>query len=147
MNSISIHQLHADLDRIAHRIAQLGTDAERDRLAEIARAIERFAPAVAEALVDPLTPEVSRLRAFAVACTTVRRLSARARSHRHLPRHGAGPRSVDATSPVTGRNDDAVASASADHRASGIKGAAMPKRTLGVIAAATAAPVARGHPS
>ena len=76
----SIHQLHADFDRIAHRIAELGTDAETDRLAEIARAIERVAPAVADALVDPQTPEVSRQRAFAVACTAVRRLSVRTRS-------------------------------------------------------------------
>lgn len=80
MDANSIHHLPADLDRIAHRIAELGTDAETARLAEIARVIERFAPAVSEALVDPQTPECSRLRACAVACRVVRRLSARSHS-------------------------------------------------------------------
>jgi hypothetical protein len=80
MNSNSIHHLDADLDRIAHRIAELGTDAETARLAEIARVIEWFAPGVSEALVDPQTPECVRLRAFAVACRVVRRLSARSHS-------------------------------------------------------------------
>ena len=68
------NRLQTHLDQIAQRLIELGTSAETHRLAEIARAIQDIAPGAAAALVDWNGSEISRLRAFAVACSTVLRL-------------------------------------------------------------------------
>lgn len=68
--------LRIQLDRIGHRIAELGTNAEIDRLAALADAVRHVAPGAAAALVDPDGSEISRLRAFAVAGAALLRLPA-----------------------------------------------------------------------